>query len=139
MTFMAGRGATGVLRTAAALLLMVLPMLLRIAGFTISLSLPLAVTAAVIVAVVMMYIPLWVRSFGGRMGDTAIYVRYGVLWKRETVVPFEALRTYEIWTPPLHGLFRCRTVVLRFAGGCVWLPLLDRTTAAVLTGRLEEL
>ena len=44
-----------------------------------------------------------------------------------------------VWMNWLHTVFRCRTVVLRFAGGCVWLPLLDEHVAARLTQRLEEI
>ena len=69
------------------------------------------------------------RSLRALLAAQAIHAVYGVVWTREWYVPLEALRTFEVWTPPLHRLFRCRTVVLRFAGGCAWLPLLARQDA----------
>ncbi len=77
----------------------------------------------------MWYAPRLTRSLRGALAPQAIHAVYGVVWTREWYVPFEALRTFELWTPPLHRLFRCRTVVLRFAGGCAWLPLLARQDA----------
>lgn len=77
----------------------------------------------------MWYAPRLTRSLRGALAPQAIYAAYGVVWTREWYVPLEALRTFEVWTPPLHRLFRCRTVVLRFAGGCAWLPLLARQDA----------
>ncbi|MBP3435641.1 MAG: PH domain-containing protein [Clostridia bacterium] len=83
------------------------------------------------------YLPKLTRSLRGSFDSYAVRASYGILWRRELFVPVDALRTYEIWTPPLHRLFDCRTVILRFAGGSAWLPLLDRRDAYVLTARLE--
>lgn len=137
MTFTAGRGARALLCTLTVLLTGGITALLRLLWLPFGgwLLIPPLIATGVCVG----YLPRLVRSLYGAIGDEAVYVRYGVLWKRETVVPFNALRTYELWTPPLHTVFRCRTVVLRFAGGCVWLPLLDEHVAARLTQRLEEI
>lgn len=84
------------------------------------------------------YAPRLTRSLRGVLTPQAIHAVYGVVWTREWYVPLEALRTFEVWTPPLHRLFRCRTVVLRFAGGCAWLPLLARQDADRLAERLAR-
>lgn len=83
------------------------------------------------------YAPRLSRSVHGRLDASGVRIFYGVLWQRETVVPLDALRTYEVWAPPLHRLFHCRTVILRFAGGSAWLPLLACRDSEVLTRRLK--
>ncbi len=134
MTFVAGAGARAVLRTAVIAVAASAVVLLR----WLTDSLWCLTPAVVAVLLLVWYLPRLTRSLYGEKDDKRIYVRYGVLWRRETVVPLSALRTFETWTPPLHRLFHCRTVVLRFAGGCAVLPLLDNGTAARLTARLEE-
>lgn len=135
MIFSAGRGAIPILRIGVcfvtapptAVLFFVFPH----APWWV---LPPAVAAPVL----LYYVPRLAASLYGDMDPQRVYVRYGLIIRREMVVPLHALRTFECWTPPLHRLFRCRTVVLRFAGGCVWLPLLDAKTAERLTVRLED-
>ena len=134
MTFGAGAGARAVLRTAVIAVTAAAVVLLRWVTNSIWCWTPTLVAALLIV----WYLPRLTRSLYGEMDDKRIYVRYGVLWRRETVVPLSALRTFETWTPPLHQLFHCCTVVLRFAGGCALLPLLNDETANRLTVRLEE-
>ena len=80
---------------------------------------------------------LLARSLYGCLDTDAVRVRYGVLWQREIFVPTESLRTFEVWTPPLHRLCGCRTVVLRFAGGAALLPLLSVATAERLAKQFE--
>ncbi len=84
------------------------------------------------------YCPAYCRSLSGRIDFAAVHVEKGVWWHRHTLVPLPSLRTFEIWSLPLHRLFHCRTVVLRFAGGSTRLPLLDAETAARLTALLEK-
>ncbi len=134
MAFSAGVGARSVLRTIVIAVIAVVVVLLRwLTG-----SLWCLVPISLAVPLVVWYLPRLTRSLYGEMDHERLYVRYGVLWRRESVVPLDALRTFETWTPPLHRLFHCRTVVLRFAGGSVVLPLLDEKTACRLTARLEE-
>lgn len=134
MTFSAGVGALMVLRTVVIAVTAVAVALLRwLTGSFWSL-----VPMVLAVPLLVWYLPRLSRSLYGEMDHERLYVRYGVLWRRETVVLLGALRTFEAWTPPLHRLFHCRTVVLRFAGGSVFLPLLDEKTACRLTARLEE-
>lgn len=83
------------------------------------------------------YVPRLTSSLHGGFDSQAVRASYGILWRREIFVPIDALRTYEVWTSPLHRLFGCRTVILRFAGGSAWLPLLDQRDAYALTVRLE--
>ena len=83
-------------------------------------------------------IPRFVHSVCGVFGTDSIRVSFGVLLHREVFVPLKSLRTFEIWAPPLHRLFRCRTIVLRFAGGAAVLPLLSCDTAALLTETLDR-
>ncbi len=134
MTFGAGAGACGVLRTAAVAVTAAVTVLIR----RITDAFWCLIPAGIAVFLLAWYLPRLTRSLYGEMNDKRIVVRYGVLWKWQTVVPLHSLRTFETWTPPLHRLFHCRTVVLRFAGGCAVLPLLDNATANRLTARLEE-
>ena len=77
------------------------------------------------------------RSVYVSLNVKAVCVRYGVFWQREIFVPTKSLRTFEVWTPPLHRLYGCRTVVLRFAGGAALLPLLSVATVGRLAAQLE--
>lgn len=134
MTFGAGAGALAVLRTAVIAVTATVVVLLR----WLTDSLWCLAPTVVAVLLLVWYLPRLTCSLYGEMDDKRITVRYGVLWRWEMVVPLSALRTFETWTPPLHRLFHCRTVVLRFAGGCAVLPLLDDDTANRLMARLEE-
>ncbi len=134
MSFGAGAGAQSVLRTAVIAVTAAVIVVFR----WVTDSLWCLTPTVVAVFLLVWYLPRLTRSRYGEMNEKRIYVRYGVLWQWETVVPLGALRTFETWTPPLHRLFHCRTVVLRFAGGCAVLPLLDADTANRLTARLEE-
>ncbi len=134
MTFGVGAGARAVLRTALAAVTAVAVLLLRWATESLWSLTPTVVAVFLLV----WYVPRVTNSFYGEMDDTRIYVRYGVLWRWETVVPLSALRTFETWASPLDRLFHCRTMVLRFAGGCTVLPLLDAKITNRLTARLEE-
>ncbi len=134
MIFGAGEGARAVLRAAVIAVTAAVVVLLR----WITDSLWCLTPTIVAILLIIWYLPRLTRSLYGEMDDKRIYVRYGVFWRWETVVPLSALRTFETWTPPLHRLFHCRTVVLRFAGGCAVLPLLDDSTVDCLTARLEE-
>jgi len=134
MTFGVGAGARAVLRTALAAVTAVAVLLLRWATESLWSLTPTVVAVFLLV----WYVPRVTNSFYGEMDDTRIYVRYGVLWRWETVVPLSALRTFETWASPLDRLFHCRTMVLRFAGGCTVLPLLDANITNRLTARLEE-
>ena len=134
MTFCAGAGAKAVLRVILIGVTALSVFLLRwlVGAFWWCLPLPLSVF------LFWWYLPHLTGSLYGKLDTERLYVRYGILWRRETVVPLSALRTFEAWTPPLHRLFHCRTVVLRFAGGSVFLPLLDEKTAQTVAARLEE-
>lgn len=139
MAFRAGKGAVWILR-----------IVLLIGGvlLTVLLWLPTRfwvwwpwwcclLPIAAVLPLSLCYLPKLARSLNGSFDAQAVRASYGILWRRELFVPLDALRTYEVWTPPLHRLFDCRTVILRFAGGSAWLPLLDRHDAYALTARLE--
>ena len=138
MTFSAGRGAPALLRilwTAAAGLTTGLLLLLRrwIAPLWWSPFLLLLWAAGM-----WWYLPRLCRSLRGTVEPTAIRFSLGVWWRREVFLPVDALRNFEVWAPPLHRLLGCRTVVLRFAGGSAWLPLLDEITVRDLMPLLEK-
>lgn len=136
MTFYAGRGALALLRTTAVLVATGVVGAGRvIMGPSGWYCLPIGGVAFLCG----WYLPRLIQSLNGELSDTHLYVCYGVWWRRETTVSLSVIRTYEMWRPPLHAVFGCRTVILRFAGGCVWLPLLDARTACRLAERLEEL
>lgn len=134
MTFFAGDGARAVLRVVFVFVTAVAVIVLR------WLTRPLWCLIPIVLAILVLvwYLPRLTDSLYGETDDGRLYVRYGVLWHRETVMLLSALRTVEMWTPPLHRLFHCRTVVLRFAGGGVLVPLLDEKTACRLAAQLEE-
>ncbi len=134
MTFGVGAGARAVLRTTLIAVAAGATLLLR----WVTESLWSLTPTLVAVLLLVWYVPRVTDSLYGEMDDTRIYVRYGVLWRWETIVPLSALRTFEMWISPLDRLFHCQTVVLRFAGGCTVLPLLDEEIANRLTARLEE-
>ena len=134
MTFVAGTGATAVLRTVIIVVTAILAGFLRWLIGSLWCLVPIAFAFPFLI----WYVPRLTDSLYGEMNRERLYVRYGLVWRRETVVPLHALRTFEAWTPPIHALFGCRTVVLRFAGGSVYLPLLDEKTARKVAERLEE-
>ena len=140
MEFRAADGAVWLLRTAlligaaVAAVLLWLPSLLWAGWPKVSVVIPFV-----------FLLPCWwyaarlIASVYGNVTARAVHLRYGVLWIREIFVPMEALRTFEVWTPPLHRIFRCRTVVLRFAGGAALVPLLGIQAATQFTQVLETL
>ncbi len=139
MTFRAGSGAVWVLRSLLAATDAVLTLAIAVAA---SLLQPwlwwcCPVPTVVCLPIAGLYLPKLARSLHGSVDRQAIHAAYGVLWQRELYAPVKALKTYEIWMPPLHRMLRCRTVVLRFAGGAAWLPLLDRADVERLTAYLE--
>ena len=95
--------------------------------------------AAATVAVCFWYPTRFVRSFRGSCREEALRAEIGVLFKKELYIPLSSLRTVESWATPLHRAFRCRTIVLRFAGGAAILPLLPAAEAGELARLLEQL
>ncbi len=140
MDFRAGAGATRLMRIVVGAAATALAMVLWLPScFFAAWSAWWAVVPLVLsVPITLWYVPRFTRSIRGALTDEAVYAAYGIVWQRELFVPVEALRTFEIWTLPLHRLFRCRTVILRFAGGAAWLPLLEETQAYALTEWLEH-
>ena len=134
MTFSAGVGAYRVLVTVLWFLTLLVTVLVR--WLTASLWCLSAVPLAIWITA--WYLPRLTRSLQGRLTDSVLVVRYGVWWRRETTVPMNGMRTFEVWTTPLQRVYHCRTVLLRFAGGRVTLPLLDEETARQIAARLEE-
>lgn len=135
MNFTAGNGAVRLLRTVWSAL--------SIAGVAaawrlLSLRSPLVLAVAAVWAGGWIYVARWARSLGGTVTSHTVYVRYGLVWKREILIPVTALRAVELWTPPLHRVFRCRTAVLRFAGGAVRVPFLSAAEARQLCALLEK-
>ncbi len=78
------------------------------------------------------------RRFYGLVSDTTVRLRYGVLWKCETIVPLSAIRSIEQWIPPFARFSDTCMVILRFAGGNLRLPLLSEQTATALVERLQQ-
>lgn len=139
MEFRAGKGAVWILRIliiAVALVLTGVLLFLPYGGMQWLRAVGI-IFGAVLAALGMWYASQLSRSVCGSLDSSSARIVYGVLWRRETVVPLDALRTYEVWAPPLHRLFHCRTVILRFAGGSAWMPLLSRRDAERLIEQLE--
>lgn len=91
------------------------------------------------VAACFWYPARFVRSFRGSCGAEALRAEMGVIFQKELYIPLSSLRTVESWATPLHRAFRCRTIILRFAGGAAILPLLPKEQAGELAELLEEL
>ncbi len=92
---------------------------------------------AATVAGALWYPPRYAASLHGTFDGVAVRAEKGVLWKREVYIPASALRTVESGSTPLQRRLHCRTVVLRFAGGTVLLPLLPEDEAEQLSQALE--
>ncbi len=140
MEFRAGTGATRLIRTVVWAAATAIAVVLWLPSRFFAAWSPwwAAVPLMVCVPIALWYVPRFTRSIRGALTNDAVYAAYGILWKRELFVPVEALRTFEIWTLPLHRIFGCRTVILRFAGGSAWLPLLEKAEAYALTEWLEH-
>lgn len=79
----------------------------------------------------------YAKTLQGQIDHKALHIVSGVWFRRETYVPNEAIRAFECWTLPFQRLWRCRTVVLRVAGGTVFLLLLPEQQATDLLAWLE--
>ena len=86
---------------------------------------------------VCVYPTLWAQRSGGELQNGQLYIRRGVCWRREWRIPLSALRGLEWWESPLHRFADCRTLILHYTGGRVFLPLLPREQAMVLWEQLE--
>ena len=67
-----------------------------------------------------------------------MYTQSGVLWRKERLIPVDALRTLECRATPLQRKLGLQSLVLRFAGGAATLALLDREEAQKLAALLEK-
>lgn len=92
----------------------------------------------IIAAAALWYPPRYAAAFAGRFDGWALRVESGVFWRRERIIPADALRTLECCSTPLQHRLRLQTLVLRFAGGTAVLPLLDREEALQLSSLLEK-
>lgn len=140
MTFRAGDGARKILMLAIAAAAVVLAGLVGLlAGlFTPWLLIVLIPGGGAGIFLFLWYPPRFTDSVEGSFDGEAVRAKMGVLWKREIFIPMNALRTFESWAPPLHRRWKCRTIVLRFAGGGAVLPLLSEEAALRLIEKLEE-
>ncbi len=73
----------------------------------------------------------------GDFDGTAVKAVTGVFIRKQLFVPLTALRT-ELCSTPIQRLLGCRSVILRFAGGAAFLPLLPVKQAQELVAALEE-
>lgn len=92
-------------------------------------------------ALAIWYPPRFAARLQGHFNGRLICAQMGVLIQRTVFVPRSSLRNFEVMAPPLHALFGCRTLLLRFAGGSVVLPFLPKEQALRLVQmmRAEEL
>ncbi len=140
MTFRAGHRAREMLSLQIGIVGAVLTALLCLCSVWVTPWLWILTVLFVPVTLVMVcwYPRAYVRVLRGSYDGAAIHVVKGVFWRRETLVPMPALRTFECWTLPLGRLFDCHTVVLRFAGGTAMLPMLGGRDAEKLTVLLSK-
>ena len=97
-----------------------------------------AVLAALVAAAALWYPPRWAAAFTARFDGRALYTQSGVLWRKERLIPVDALRTLECRATPLQRKLGLQSLVLRFAGGAATLALLDREEAQKLAALLEK-
>ena len=140
MKFHAGDRAVWILHIIAAAVILLVSGTVYVLPFFLPLDTRIVAFAFLLFAVpfVLWLLPRFTQSIRGTVTQTAVCAEYGVIWRRELFVPLHSLRNFEVWAPPLHRVFRCRTVVLRFAGGSVILPLLSKNDAELLTAQLEK-
>lgn len=139
MEFEAGKGSVNILAAYISLLTVAVAALIGLlAGWLYTPLLWLLLPLLSVASFLLLYYPRrFAATMRGRFDGTAVRMVSGVWLRKETFVPISALRTYECWTPPLHRLWHCRTVVLRFAGGAAVLPLLSEEQADRLTRQFE--
>lgn len=140
MRFCAGDGAQQVLRLWIALAgVAVTAVVAMLAG----LITPWLLIGCGMVGAATLFLFLWyparfARSLQGHFDGGAIRAEMGVLWRRQLFIPMDALRTFEIWGTPIQRKWKCRCLILRFAGGSTILPLLSEADAFYLAKLLEE-
>ena len=96
------------------------------------------VGGAWVAAAALWYPPRWAAAFTARFDGRALYTQSGVLWRKERLIPVDALRTLECRATPLQRKLGLQSLVLRFAGGAATLALLDREEAQKLAALLEK-
>lgn len=140
MEFQAGAGACRVLRLwMAGIGILASSFIGLLAGLlTPLLLIGSGLTGLVTLVGALWYPPRYARFLQGSCTSEAVRAVKGVFWKQELFIPVSSLRTVESWTTPLHRIFRCRSIVLRFAGGAAFLPLLPEAQAQKLTRLLED-
>lgn len=84
------------------------------------------------------YPPRYADVFSGSFDGVAVRATIGVIRRQQIFVPIKALRTFELCSDPVQRIFKCRTIILRFAGGAVYLPLLPETQAFELAQNMEK-
>lgn len=104
---------------------------------------PWFLVGSTIVGIATIFAALWYPSryvdvFSGSFDGMAVRATIGVIRRQEIFVPIKALRTFELCSDPVQRIFKCRTVILRFAGGAVYLPLLPETQAFQLAKDMEK-
>ncbi|MDD2362793.1 MAG: PH domain-containing protein [Oscillospiraceae bacterium] len=97
-----------------------------------------AAVGAATVFVALRYPPKYASVMKVDFDGIAVKAVTGVFIKKQLFVPMTALRTFELCSTPVQRFFGCRTVILRFAGGAVFLPLLPVKQAEELVAALEE-
>lgn len=140
MRFCAGDGAQHVLRLWIALAGIAVTALVAVLAGLLT---PWLLIACGLVGAATLFLFLWYpsrysRSMQGHFDGGAIRAEMGVLWRRQIFIPMDALRTFEIWDTPLQRKCKCRSLILRFAGGSTILPLLSEANAYYLAKLLEE-
>lgn len=140
MDFRAGTGACRVLRLwVTGIGLLAASFIGLLAGlFTAWLLLGSVAAGVATLWGVLWYAPRYTGNLQGSCNSEAVRAFKGVLWKQELYIPISSLRTVESWATPLQRLFRCRCIVLRFAGGAAVLPLLPEEEAHLLARILED-
>lgn len=111
-----------------------------LAGLISPWLLPLAAVCGIAtVAAAIWYPPRYIKLFSGSFDGNAIRATSGVIIKKELFVPVKALRTFDLCSTPVQRFFGCRTIVLRYAGGSAFLPLLPVQQAEKLVAELEKI
>lgn len=141
MQFAANKGAARVLSVwISAIGIAATSLISALAGLITPLFIPLSVISGIITVIAAVWYPTrYAELLHGSFDGSAIRATTGVFIKKQLFVPIKALRTFELCSTPVQRLFGCRTVILRFAGGAAFLPLLPADQAEKLVSELESI
>ena len=124
-----------------AILITAIPAAIGIFGairLTVWLWLPVGIWIVVGILFCRWYPSQFATRLQGTFDGQVIFAKMGVVIHRRIFIPRDALRNFELLSPPLHAACGCYTMLLRFAGGTVILPFLPAEQAKRLIDNIRR-